>query len=308
MVYSDEGEVSIEEEKNHKKTGLRWKPKPAKKFKFVDDGIIASKINMYSGNLTVDAEGRRFKEKHDLITQNMFRRVVARAEGRGMVVNNAKTRVLCISDANTYKASCFLLASDGEKISSGGGMKILGFHVDGRPTCHAHVAALQSRMRESTWVLRHLKHNGFNEDELAAVYGTVILPVLDYCCVVYHPLLTDEQDQQVERLQAQALKNIYGFKMKYADMRDKAGVTTHRARRVMLCDKFAKKAAGDPRYGYRWFPVREGRTCGRRQADFYKEFTARTNRLFNSPLFYYRRRLNGKNGKEYGERNRKYRD
>ena len=43
-------------------------------------------------------------------------------------------------------------------------------------------------------------------------------------------MLTDEQDQQVERMQARALKNIYGYTDSCAEMREKAGVTTHRAR------------------------------------------------------------------------------
>ena len=35
---------------------------------------------------------------------------------------------------------------------------------------------------------------------------------------------------------------------------------------------------------------------------------ARCNRLRDSPIFYMRRRLNGKEGKSYGSRNRDYRD
>ena len=186
-------------------------------------------------------------------------------------------------------------------------MKVLGFHMDRIPSCHAHVAALHSRITETTWILRHLKHNGFTEKELAIVYRTIILPVLDYWCVVYHPMITDKQDQQIERLQARALKNIYGYKMKYSDMREKARVTTHRARRIMLCDKFAEKAAANPRFAG-WFPAREGRQGAKRQAEFYKEWTARTDRLNNLPLFYFRRCLNGKDGKTYGERNQKFRD
>ena len=80
------------------------------------------------------------------------------------------------------------------------------------------------------------------------VYTPIICPILDYCCVVYHLMLTDEQDQQVERLQAQALKNIFRYKMKYSLMRERAGVTTHRTWRVELCDKFAAKAAGGDRF------------------------------------------------------------
>ena len=105
-------------------------------------------------------------------------------------------------------------------------------HVDSRPSVHAHVEALKSRMREMYWVLRHLRRAGFTEGELARVYCTVVRPVLDYCAVVYHPMLTYEQDQAVERLQAQALKCIYGYKDSYATMREKAGITTHRARRM----------------------------------------------------------------------------
>ena len=159
-------------------------------------------------------------------------------------------------------------------------------------------------MRDTAWVLRHLKIAGFTESELATLYRTVVRPVLDYCAVVYHPMLTDEQHQQIEHLQAKALKNIYGYKDSYAEMRRKAGVTTHRARRIEMCDKFAQKDCGNPRFD--WLPELTGR-LGRR-SEVYQEFQARTDRLFNSPLFYYRRRLNGKAGKTYGERNRKYRD
>ena len=67
----------------------------------------------------------------------------------------------------------------------------LPIYLDSRPTCHAHVEALRRRMREVTWVLVHLRLAGFKEDELATVYKTVVRPMLDYCAVVYHPMLTD---------------------------------------------------------------------------------------------------------------------
>ena len=266
--------------------------------------MILSKINMDSAVQGGMCQGRPKKSKHDLQSQNMFRRMVARAESRGMVVNKKKTKILCVSNSQTYKASCYLKDSDGNEIHSGSSMKVLGFHMDSRPSVHAHVKALQIRMRDMAWVLRHLKIVGFSEDELAVVYRTVVRPILDYCAVVYHPMLTDEQDQLVERLQARALKNIYGYKDSYATMGSKAGVTTHRERRIELCDKFARKAAGNCRFS--WFPAREGRLG--RHGESYKEFQARMDRLFNLPLYYFLRRLNGKLGKTYGERNRRYRE
>ena len=52
-------------------------------------------------------------------------------------------------------------------------------------------------------------------------------------------MITDEQDKKIERMQANALKNIYGFGIPYGKMREMANITTHRARRIDLCDKFA---------------------------------------------------------------------
>ena len=129
---------------------------------------------MDSANLEGTFEGRPRKVKHDLHTQNIFRRVVSRAEARGMVVNKAKTKVLCISDSLNYKAAAQFEDAGGAVLQSGESMKVLGFHLDSRPTVHAHVAALKKRMRETKWILRHLKRAGFTESELATVYTCLL--------------------------------------------------------------------------------------------------------------------------------------
>ena len=169
----------------------------------------------------------------------------------------------------------------------------------------AHVEAIRKRFRQRYWVLRHLRGLGLNESELVRVYTTVIRPIADYCCPVYHSQLTDEQDELVERLQSHALNCIFGPKMSAAAMRKRAGLTTLRARRIGLVDKFVERLAGSEWFGS-WFPLRKGRTT--RGEDTYLEEYARCDRLYNSPVFYMRRRLNGKIGKEYGLRNKEYRE
>ena len=52
--------------------------------------------------------------------------------------------------------------------------------------------------------------------------------------------------------------------------------------------------------------LRSGRTG--RGGERYREDFARCDRLKNTPLFYMRRRLNGKIGKKYGERYRERRE
>ena len=90
-------------------------------------------------------------------------------------------------------------------------------------------------------------------------------------------------------------------------MRDLAGVTTLRKRRVQACDKFGKNCLDIPRF-LDWFPLRNSGRLGNRGGETYKEEFARCDRLRNSPIFFMQRRLNGKEGKRYGDRNRIYQD
>ena len=134
------------------------------------------------------------------------------------------------------------------------------------------------------------------------VYKTVVRPVAEYCAVVYHSQLTDEQDSLLERQQNHALKLIYGPGISAGKMREKAGLPTLRQRRVDLCDKFAAKAAVSERFRH-WFPIlrpaRPTRSSAGTQPRYVETF-ARCDRLRNSPIHYMRRRLNGKPGRTYG--------
>ena len=74
-----------------------------------------------------------------------------------------------------------------------------------------------------------------------------------------------------------------------------------------MVDDFAAKAEASPRFSA-WFPKKVGVRAASRVKEVYQETFARCDRLRNSPVHYMRRCLNGKQGKSYGERNRKYRD
>ena len=167
--------------------------------------------------------------------------------------------------------------------------------------------SISKRIRRKFWVLYHLGKAGFNEEELAKVYRTCLLPIFDYCAVVYHPMLTDNQDQLLERLQRQALKVIFGTGHTYTEMRRKADITTLRQRRIDLSDKFASKCLKSERFCH-WFRENQGgRRSSREPGEKYEEEFARCLRYFNSPLFFMRRRLNWKPGLPYWERHRERR-
>ena len=115
--------------------------------------------------------------------------------------------------------------------------------------------------------------------------------------------MTKERDEQLERMQSQALKLIFGRRLPYAERRQRTDVTTLRDRGVELCNKFAGKNLSG-RFAH-WFPLRDPGHCrsGRNAPEKYLETFARCDRLRHSPLFYMRCRLNGKPGQILGVRN-----
>ena len=96
-------------------------------------------------------------------SQNAFRHIVSAAESIGMKVNTTKTNLMVVSDSLSFNAGAFIEDSDGNLLSSGKAMKILGFHFSYRPNVAAHLEALRKRFRQKYWTLFHLKEFHFNQ-------------------------------------------------------------------------------------------------------------------------------------------------
>ena len=300
IIYSSEEDQTPPPEPTTTCLG-RWDPRLVEVNKYVDDNLQEEAVNFENAPQLGEE-----KIKHAIATQNVFRHIVKNAEGKGMKVNAGKTGMICISDSLNTKNGAFIYDREGQKIESGAHLKVLGWHFSPKPTVAAHIEVVKRRFRQRYWTLRHLKHNGFSADDLVKVYTTIIRPVAEYMLEVFHSMLTDRQDEELERLQTHALKCIFGPGISGRKMRDLAGITTLREQRITQCDKFALKCANSTRFGH-WFPRNTGLRSTRNKLE-YKEEYARFNRLLNSPLFYMRRRLNGKIGKTYGIRNKEYRE
>ena len=74
------------------KKNARWRDRPAVVLKYVDDNFQLNKVNMETAMRGDD--GLKYRDKHGLACQNVYRRTVRRAEERGMRVNANKTACL----------------------------------------------------------------------------------------------------------------------------------------------------------------------------------------------------------------------
>ena len=261
---------------------------PLHVLKYVDDNIIIEKLNFDS----VRTDGFFFRLKHAIRTQNIFRRIIHQAESVGMKVHPGKTLAMCISELKSYNPGAFFFGEDGSKVETGQSMKILGVTFSSDPDMRAHVESIRKSFRSRKWILHHLGHRGFNVSDLLAVYKSTILPIQDYCSCVFNSSLTLSQASALERLQAQALKAIYGYQHSYRALLEMSGLKTLQARRDYRCEKFANKCVNDQEFK-KWFPLNPIERLTRNPL-MYQELRARTKRLQNSPVFHMRRMLNGR--------------
>ena len=239
VAYSSEEDLSLPEEPTATCLG-RWRPALLDVDKYVDDNLQEERISMENAPrlLTTHSEERM---KHTIGTQNVFRHVIRAAEKKGMKLNAKKTNMLCISDSLNFKARCYIEDRDGVRIESTEKMKMLGWHFSSRPTVAAYIDVLKRRFRERYWTLRHLKLNGFTEPDLVKMYTSIVRPVADYMMEVYHSMLTDRQDEEIERLRTHALRCIYGPRISGRKLREMADLPTLRERRIEACDKLCRQ-------------------------------------------------------------------
>ena len=170
-------------------------------------------------------------------------------------------------------------------------MKILGFIFGERPSVCYHIDYLAIKFNNSIWSLVHLKRANINNNMLLNVYLVMLRPLLEYCHVIYHSMLSKEMSDRLESLQRKALRIIYGFGIPYEELLAIANVSTLQERRNEASIQFANKLVQSERFK-RYFPINNCDGVETRRRRKYLEENCRTSRLYNSPLFFLRRLLN----------------
>lgn len=260
---------------------------------YIDDFNI---IEVLDSNLSErHLSTRKTKMKiHARKTEIVFEAIDDLASEILMVINSKKTQMLCINQNSNYKTNTYLY-TDNTKIESCERLKILGFTFDKNPTCSAQIGELLEKFRARLWSLRVLAKGGLSQEDLIKFYTTSLRPVLEYTQVTYHSMLSVTQSAELERAQARVLKIIYGLEKSYNGALQESGLERLESRRRSAFEKFAQRAAVNPRINDRWFPQNFETEHDTRERKKYLEEFARTEKLMRSPIFEMRRFLNGQN-------------
>ena len=114
--------------------------------------------------------------------------------------------------------------------------------------------------------------------DLIKLYSALVRSILEYSSVTYGPMLSKSQSNQLERVQKQCLRIMFGYGRSYSDLLSVSGLDTLRDRRTRALAKFADRLVKNPIYSD-LFPRVTGIRVSQRNNRKYLERFARTQRL-----------------------------
>ena len=108
--------------------------------------------------------------------ENLFRKIKHNADDLGMLVNEDKTRMICLSSAVNCKVESFIVTPNNTVIRNSKDMVLLGFSFDSRPLVAAHLELIKRKFNIRIWLIRHLLAAGVSKLDVSKIYAAVIRP------------------------------------------------------------------------------------------------------------------------------------
>ena len=131
-----------------------------------------------------------------------------------MRINTTKTKemVICFRRSRTFVDSLPYIYMHGNYIERVSQAKVLGVTISSDLSWNAHVDDIISKARKRAYMIYQLKRAGINQNDLIRIYASVIRPVVEYACPVWHTNLPKYLSDNIEIIQKRCLKTIFpGF-------------------------------------------------------------------------------------------------
>ena len=250
-------------------------------FKYIDDTSVVEVINP-EASIRHISSNKPCEAVQAPATDAALSALIDRADEIGVRVNCKKTQLVCISPDNGYDTTATVRAGN-DLIPSQPSLKILGFMIGNRGV-DEQVAMLRAKFRKKFWALIHLHRAGLRGARLFRMYAVLVRPVIEANSVIYHPMLTTAQAEEIERMQKLVVRLCFSHQRSYAQTIEEEEIDKLSTRRIKAVEKFTVKALANPRFAQRWFIRREDIDNNLRRRRPFVERRARTNRFRNSPL------------------------
>ena len=206
------------------------------------------------------------------------------------MINEDKSNFMVFSRAGTDSATRLKVNENAiERLHAA---KICGVWLTEDLTWNLNTEEVCKKAYKRLSMLTKLKYVGVGIEDLLDIYSLFIRSVLEYCSVVWHSRLTQEQTSDIERVQKICLRIILRENyVSYDAALEMCALDRLADRRDARCMRFAKRCLKHPKFK-NLFPLSEPDPYNFRSVEKYEVNFARTDHYRDSTIPYLQRKLN----------------
>ena len=269
---------------------VQYPPPPAvseqeARLKYVDDLSLAECIRLDTA-LILDGDALLLPPAHTKL-QKRLDEISVSAEFHDMKLNLTKSKIILFNFTRKFQFTP-QLNLEGKTLEIVSETSLLGLTITNNCRWNANTKNIVKKGNSRLWFLRRLKLLGGSEDTLLDIYKLFCRSVLEYGAPVWTCSLSPGNKRDIERIQKNAFRIIFGCK-DYVDCLEEEEEDTLEVRREKLCMNFAESCLKDEKFS-NWFS--KG-VCTRKKTNFI-EPDAKTKRYRNSAIPYLTRLLNSR--------------
>ena len=156
-----------------------------------------------------------------------------------MKLNNEKSKEMIISFAKNgnFRHTIPNIKIDGIDVEQVDHAKLLGVTISHDLSWNKHVDYIVKKAGKRLYMMYQLKRAGISQSDLVTVYLSVVRPVLEHACPVWHTNLQQYLSDNIETIQKRALICIFRG-ASYAEILSNVGLQTLKDRRDCICKKY----------------------------------------------------------------------
>ena len=193
---------------------------PTLTIKYVDDTTI-----LYSS-----------RDPEDATLQNAANKLSEWSSDNKMKLNAKKTKELVINFSKKIPPPNSITI-DNTIIERVNNAKILGIILSDDLTWNAHIDHVTKKATKRLYMLTRCKRAGVTKDDMIGIYCSLIRPILEYCCVIWHSSLPQYLHDALESIQKRAVKIICGYNSSYPVCLEELNIESLWKRREDICKK-----------------------------------------------------------------------
>ena len=223
------------------------------RYKFVDDLTVLEKINLlviglasFNCHTTVQSnipDHNQFIPAQHLKSQGYLDEIKEWTEKQKMILNQKKTKVMLFNFTENHQFTTSLKLN-GETLDVVQQAKLLGVIISNDLKWDKNTEYLIKKAHSRMQLLRKVAEFSTSIEDKKSIYILYIRSILEQSSVVWHSSLTQENCEDLERVQKAAVRIIIGNNYtNYEDALIKVNLDTLESRRKELCTKFANKSS-----------------------------------------------------------------